>query len=176
MTVALIWAQGNDRAIGRDNTIPWRVPEDARHFRDLTRGHRVVMGRATWDSLPERFRPLPDRVNVVLTTDRTWSSTGAVVAHDLRDALDTDVGPDDTVMVMGGSQIYDAALAFADMLHVTEIDVDVDGADAHAPEIDPERWVATHAGVWQVSSSGLRFRFLEYRLRSDGSTPASTTS
>ncbi|MCX6470997.1 MAG: dihydrofolate reductase [Corynebacteriales bacterium] len=166
MTVALIWAQGNDRAIGRDNTIPWRVPEDARHFRELTRGHRVVMGRRTWDSLPERFRPLPDRVNVVLTTDSTWSSPGAVVAHDLPEAL----AGDETVMVMGGSQIYDAAMTFADVLHVTEIDVDVDGADAHAPEIDPTRWVATTHGEWQVSTSGLRYRFLDYRARPDAPT------
>ncbi|MGU3294357.1 dihydrofolate reductase [Williamsia sp. M5A3_1d] len=173
MTVALIWAQGNDRAIGRDNTIPWRVPEDARHFRDLTRGHRVVMGRKTWESLPERFRPLPDRVNVVLTTDQTWTSPGAVVAHDLADALAAD--PGDTVMVMGGSQIYTAAMEFADILYVTEIDVDVDGADAHAPEIDPARWEATTRGDWQESSSGLRFRFLDHRLRPDVSTPRPPT-
>lgn len=164
MTVALIWAQGNGGVIGRDNTIPWRVPEDARYFRERTTGHPVVMGRRTWDSLPERFRPLPNRMNVVLTTDESWSAEGAVVAHDLSDALRraADADPELTV-VMGGAQIYTAALPSADLLIVTEIDIDVPGGDAFAPEIDPSSWEPHDAGDWMTSANGPRYRFRDYR-------------
>lgn len=164
MTVALIWAQGNGGVIGRDNTIPWRVPEDARYFRERTTGHPVVMGRRTWDSLPERFRPLPNRMNVVLTTDETWSADGAVVAHDLPGALRraADADPELTV-VMGGEQIYTAAMPFADLLIVTEIDIDVPGGDAFAPEIDTSTWRPHDAGAWATSEEGLRYRFCDYR-------------
>lgn len=164
MTVALIWAQGTGGVIGRDNTIPWRVPEDARHFRERTIGHPVVMGRRTWDSLPERFRPLPNRMNVVLTTDTTWSADGAVVAHDLTDALrraaDLDSG---LTVVMGGEQIYAAAMPFADLLIVTEIDVDVPGGDAFAPAIDATQWRPQDDGEWTTSEKGPRYRFRDYR-------------
>ncbi len=164
MTVALIWAQGNDGVIGRDNTIPWRVPEDARHFRERTTGHPVVMGRRTWDSLPERFRPLPNRMNVVLTSDRAWTAEGAVVVHDLTDALRraADADPDLTV-VMGGAQIYTATMPFADLLFVTEIDVDVPGGDAFAPVIDLSAWQPQDVGEWTTSEKGPRYRFCDYR-------------
>ena len=76
MSVQLIWAQARDRVIGADGKLPWRLPEDMALFRELTTGGTVVMGRRTWESLPERFRPLPGRTNVVLTSDPEWSACG----------------------------------------------------------------------------------------------------
>jgi dihydrofolate reductase len=125
------------------------------HFREVTSGARVVMGRKTWDSLPARFRPLPGRTNVVLTRSATWSAEGAQRAASLDEALD---GGD--VWVMGGGEIYRAALPFATVLEVTEVDVDVAG-DTVAPEI-PATFVANF-GEWRTSSSsGTRYRHVRY--------------
>jgi len=107
--LALIAAVARNRAIGRDNDLLWRLPEDARHFRRTTQGHPVVMGRRTWDSLPERFRPLPGRLNVVVTRQPAWQAEGAVAAHSLEDALDLirAVQPlAQTCFVIGGAQLY----------------------------------------------------------------------
>src|SRR4051812_11020254 len=129
VTVALIWAQARDAVIGRAGGLPWRLPEDQQLFKRLTTGATVVMGRATWDSLPASVRPLPGRRNVVLTRDRTWHADGAVVVHALAHALD-DGGGD--VWVIGGADVYAQALPHADRVVRTDIDIDVDG-DARAP-------------------------------------------
>ncbi|MEO9328705.1 dihydrofolate reductase [Gordonia aurantiaca] len=162
--VRLVWAQGNPvdgrgAAIGRGNTIPWRVPEDLARFKELTVGHPVVMGRKTWDSLPPRFRPLPDRANIVVTRNPDWAADGALVARTVDDALK--LADDDLVSVIGGGELYRAALEFATELRITEIDVDVEGADAFAPRVGPE-WTPSDAGEWQTSTSGLRYRFVDY--------------
>lgn len=154
--IGLIWAQAHDRVIGADGGMPWHVPEDLAHFRDVTHGSAVVMGRATWDSLDPRYRPLPGRRNVVLTRDRAWSAEGAETVHSVEEALA--VSPD--VWVVGGAQVYAATLDRADVLEVTELDLAVSG-DARAPAI-PTRWQAPET-EWRVSRTGVRYRFLTYR-------------
>ncbi|GED98190.1 dihydrofolate reductase [Gordonia crocea] len=158
--VQLVWAQGRDGAIGRDNTIPWRVPEDMARFKELTIGYPVIMGRKTWDSLPPKFRPLPDRRNIVLTRDDAWAAEGAVRARTLDEALVLAQG--EPVSVIGGAEVYRAAMDRATELRVTEIDVEVPGADAFAPPIGPG-WEAFYTGDWLVSRSGDRYRFVNYR-------------
>lgn len=163
MTVALIWAQAHGGMIGAGGGIPWRLPEDSRRFRRLTMGGDVVMGRKTWDSLPERFRPLPGRRNIVVTRDDTWAAEGAERAASVDAAIEM---PSGDVWVIGGGQIYAEAMAHADVLEITEIDADVDG-DVTAPGIGGE-WmlVATEpADGWAASASGLRYRFVTYRRR-----------
>ena len=155
MTIGLIWAQAANRVIGRDNGIPWHVPEDMKHFREVTAGATVVMGRRTWESLPPRFRPLPGRRNVVLTRSATWTDDGAEVVHDLADALLGDV------WVMGGADVYAAALPRADVLEVTELSAAYEG-DVYAPELDDSWQVESDSG-WQHSSAGPTFRWLRYR-------------
>ncbi|MGF6884162.1 dihydrofolate reductase [Nocardia sp. GAS34] len=155
--VGLIWAQTPDGVIGRDNAIPWRVPEDMAYFQRVTRGHPVLMGRRTWDSLPVRFRPLPDRRNIVITRQPDWSAAGAERAASLEQAL-TLAGPG-PVWVMGGGEIYRAAMDYATELLVTEVDAEVEG-DAFAPAIGPE-WTAAEV-PWRESRSGLRYRWLRY--------------
>lgn len=152
--IGLIWAQAANGVIGRDNAIPWHVPEDLRHFRDVTAGSTVVMGRRTWQSLPPRFRPLPGRRNVVLTRSPAWTDDGAQVVHALDDALVGDV------WVIGGADVYAAALPRADVLEVTELQDPVEG-DAYAPAIDGS-WRVERDSGWQESSSGQRFRWLRY--------------
>ena len=161
--VGLVWAQAQDRVIGRDGVMPWHLPEDLRHFREVTGGATVVMGRRTWLSLPERFRPLPGRRNVVLSRQPGFVAGGAEVHASLQDAL-ASVRRDERVWVIGGGQVYAAALPLADLLVVTEIDTQVDG-DTLAPAIGEGWRLSTRdpAEGWYESQTGLRYRFLVYR-------------
>ena len=158
--VALIWAQARDRVIGASGGLPWHLLEDLKLFRMLTTGSTVVMGRRTWESLPERFRPLPGRTNVVLTSDPHWSAEGARRAGSVAEVLD-DGGP---LWVIGGGAVYAAFLPHADRLVVTDVDVAVDG-DTWAPAIGAEWRLAgrTPDQGWDLSpSSGLRYAVSEY--------------
>ncbi|MFI6367237.1 dihydrofolate reductase [Nocardia sp. NPDC050630] len=156
--IGLIWAQTPDGVIGFENTIPWRVPEDMANFKAVTMGHPVIMGRRTWDSLPPRFRPLDGRRNVVVTRQPDWSGTGAERAASLSDALAA-TAPED-VWIIGGGEIYRAAMDFATDLLVTEVQTTVDG-DAYAPVVGPE-WHTDDTEPWDESKSGLRFRIRRY--------------
>ncbi|MFJ5103078.1 dihydrofolate reductase [Streptomyces sp. NPDC088554] len=160
--VGLIWAQTLDGVIGAGNTIPWRVPEDLAHFKAATLGHPVVMGRRTWDSLPPRFRPLTGRRNIVVTRDPQWTAEGAERAGSVAQALERAAEPPapTTTWVIGGGEIYRAALEYATTLSVTEVDVPVDG-DTYAPALDPT-WKAAEDSGWQHSTSGLRYRIRRY--------------
>ncbi len=166
--VSLIWAQSRDGVIGADGGLPWHLPEDMKQFRARTTGSTVVMGRRTWQSLPERFRPLPGRTNVVLTSDPDWSAEGAHRASSVADVLDDVPDDDESLWVIGGGTVYAAFLPHADRLVVTDVDVLVEG-DTWAPAVGPEwRLVArTPEAGWAASSSGLRFAVSEYaRARS----------
>ncbi|MBT1583272.1 MULTISPECIES: dihydrofolate reductase [Curtobacterium] len=159
--IGMVWARSTTGVIGADGGMPWHVPEDLAHFKQVTGDATVLMGRRTWESLPERFRPLPGRRNVVLTRDATWTADGAEVVHDLQAALDTD----ETVWVIGGGQVYDAALDAADHVSETLIDVDVAG-DTVAPTLgEAAGWTLADEGPWQESRTGTRYRFLEWQRR-----------
>ena len=164
MTVSLIWAQARGGAIGAGGRLPWRLPEDLALFRELTTGSTVVMGRRTWESLPERFRPLPGRTNVVLSRDPAWSAAGAVRAGSVAHVLATHDG----LWVIGGGTVYAAFLPHADRLVVTDVDLEV-AADTWAPPIGPGWTVAVRAPVtgWSTSSSGLRYAVSTY-VRASG--------
>jgi dihydrofolate reductase len=155
--ISLVWAQAADRVIGQGGQIPWRIPEDLAHFRALTMGATVVMGRRTWDSLPPRFRPLDGRRNVVLTRQPDWSAAGAERAASFDDAV-RDSGE---IWVIGGAQVYEIALPGADRIVMTEVDGSFDG-DAYAPELDAT-WQATAHDPetgWRTSTGGLRYRIV----------------
>lgn len=154
----MVWAQTLDGVIGRDNAMPWSIPEDLVHFRRVTGASRVVMGRRTWESLPVRFRPLPGRANVVLSRSADFDAPGATVTTSLTDAIGSG-----HCWVIGGGHLYREAMPLASVLEVTEIDATVDG-DTYAPQV-PADFVA-EAGQWQVSAvSGLRFRHVRHVRR-----------
>jgi dihydrofolate reductase len=160
LKIALVAAVARNGVIGRDDSIPWRLPEDMAHFRDLTMGHPVVMGRRTWESLPDGFRPLPGRGNVVVTRNPDWSAQGADRASSVEDAFRLlDAEPE--VFVIGGGEIYAAALPYSDELHLTEIDAEVDG-DTTFPTWDPGEFEETSRED-RVSADGTRFAFVTYR-------------
>ena len=158
MPLHLIYARAANGVIGKDNALPWHLPEDLAHFRQLTQGCPVLMGRKTWDSLPPRFRPLPGRRNLVLTRQADWQENGAERASSLAQALSL-CEQGDTVWVIGGAQLYAQALPLADVVEVTEIDQAFDG-DAHAPNLGPE-WQET-AREAHTSANGLGFSFVRY--------------
>lgn len=153
--VGLVWAEARGGVIGAEGGMPWHVPEDLSHFKEVTLGAPVIMGRKTWDSLPERFRPLPERENVVITRQQDWTADGARRAATVTDA----VRGQEKVWIIGGAEIFRQVISDADRLEVTEIDLDVDG-DAFAPSTDGWRQVQT--GEWQTSRTGIRYRFLGY--------------
>ena len=162
MRVSLVAAVARGGVIGRGGAIPWRIPEDAQRFRTLTMGHPVVVGRRTWDSLPDRFRPLPGRRNVVVTRNRAWHADGAERAGSVADALRLlDHAPQ--VFVIGGAELYAKALPLADELLLTEIDAEVEG-DTFFPSWDPATF-QEESREQHVSESGIPFSFVRYRRR-----------
>jgi dihydrofolate reductase len=158
MKLHLIFARAANGVIGKGNALPWHLPEDMAHFKRTTLGRPVIMGRRTWDSLPQKFRPLPGRLNVVLTRQPDWSAPGALRAHSLAEACAL-CPPDSDAWVIGGAEIYAQALPLAGSAVVTEIDASFEG-DAFAPQFGPQ-WTET-AREPQVSSSGLSFSFVTY--------------
>ncbi|MBN9214045.1 MAG: dihydrofolate reductase [Microbacterium sp. SCN 70-200] len=158
--LGLIWAEARGRVIGRDGGMPWHVPEDLAHFRAKTTGAPVIMGRRTWDSFPERFRPLPGRRNIVVTRNGAWEADGAERASSLDTALALVASAPDA-WVIGGAGLFAEAIERADVLEVTELDLEIADGDTFAP--DRSGWAV--AGVepadgWAVSRSGVPYRFL----------------
>jgi len=138
--IALIWAMARNRVIGRGNTLPWRLPADLAHFKSLTSGHPVIMGRKTYESLG---RPLPNRTNIVVSRDRSFSASGCLVAHSLDDAFHLaalhETSDQPVMFVIGGENLYSQALGHADRLYVTLVDAEIEG-DARFPDFDWNDW------------------------------------
>ena len=158
MKLHLIFARAANGVIGRNNTLPWHLPEDMAHFKRTTLGCPVIMGRKTWDSLPPKFRPLPGRLNVVVTRQADWQAPGALCAHSLPEAMAL-CPPDSDAWVIGGAEIYAQALPLASTAVVTDIEASYEG-DAYAPQFGRE-WTEI-ARDKQVSSTGLSFSFVTY--------------
>ncbi len=174
MTIKAIWAQARDDegrpVIGREGDMPWHLPDDLAHFQSLTRGHAVIMGRRTWESLPQRFRPLPGRTNIVVTSLDTLD--GAATAGSLAGALELadalvksgDLAEDATRWIIGGARMFASAVDLADALEVTEIDLTVAG-DTYAPDIPARVWQVDAQTPWSLSEAGLPYRFVTYVRR-----------
>jgi dihydrofolate reductase len=146
MIVSLVLAMAENGVIGNNGALPWRIPEDMRHFKALTMGKPCIMGRKTWNSLPKK--PLPGRANIVVTRDRNFCGPGAIVAHSLDDAL-VHAENAEEIAIIGGAEIYAAALPRATRIYLTEVHAAFDG-DATMPPFDRTMWRETsrenHAG------------------------------
>ncbi|WP_169581436.1 MULTISPECIES: dihydrofolate reductase [Microbacterium] len=165
--IGLVWAEAIGGVIGADGGMPWHVPEDLAHFKRTTMGAPVVMGRRTWESFPDRFRPLPGRRNIVVTRNEDWTAEGAERAASLDDALElaTDDDPE-WIWVIGGGELFRAVIASADRLEVTELDLEVEG-DTFAP--DRAGWTPVAIDPpdgWRTSTGGIRYRFLRLERES----------
>nr|WP_295771744.1 dihydrofolate reductase [Rhodoferax sp.] len=159
MQLHIILARARNGVIGHNKALPWHLPEDMAHFKRTTMGCPVVMGRKTWDSLPPRFRPLPGRVNIVVTRQIAWNEIGAQPSSSLDEALSL-CEQFENVWVIGGADIYAQTLPRANTAVVTEIDADFEG-DAYAPQFGPQ-WQETHRES-HTSVNGLAFSFVTYR-------------
>ena len=161
MNINMIFARSANGVIGNNNAMPWHLPEDLAHFKKLTLGCPVIMGRKTWDSLPAKFRPLPGRTNVVITRQVDWQAEGAQRAGSLTDALAICQAASE-VWIIGGAQIYVQAEPLALRIEVTHIDKTYEG-DAFAPTLS-NQWQQSQKQD-HVSSNGLNFSFITYTRR-----------
>jgi dihydrofolate reductase len=159
--LTLIAALAKNGVIGIANKLPWHLPEDLQHFKALTTGQAVIMGRKTWESLPPKFRPLPGRHNIVVTRDGGYVADGATVVHSLEEAAAA--AGESTAFVIGGAELYRQALPLCGRLELTEIDADFAG-DAHFPDFDRAAWreVARTTGR---AAAGFDYAFVSYQRR-----------
>lgn len=160
-TLVLVAAVDRRRAIGRGGELLWHEREDQAHFRRVTMGCPVVLGRKTWDSLPERFRPLPGRRNLVVTRNAAWQAAGAERANSLDEALAL-AADAPRVCVIGGGELYALALPRADELVLTEVDAAFEGADTFFPPFDGSDFVERER-EWRTGADATRFAFVTYR-------------
>jgi dihydrofolate reductase len=159
--LALIAAVARNGVIGANNALPWKLPADLAHFRALTTGHAVIMGRKTWQSLG---RPLKDRQNIVVTREPAFRAEGAQVAASLRDALAVASLPP-PVFCIGGGELYADALPLASAMHLTEIDRDFEG-DVRFPAFDPRQW-RVESREERVAEDGMRYAFVTYERQGE---------
>jgi dihydrofolate reductase len=168
--LGLVWAQTSTGVIGAAGSMPWHLPEDMKHFSRLTAGHPVIMGRKTWESFPDKYRPLPGRTNIVITRQDGWGRTGdadgALAVKSLDDALlESQFAPgQQMVWIIGGGEIFRQSLDLADVAVVTTIDAATDG-DTFAPELGYD-WTAEAslpADGWLTAENGTRYRITLWR-------------
>ena len=151
--VVMVAAVADNGVIGLDGDIPWSLPEDLKHFRATTKGNSVVMGRRTYESIGH---PLPFRSNIVVTRQADWAADGVLVAHSVADAIAMAADFEGDVMVIGGAQVYEAAMPFADVQVLTEVHLSPEG-DTHYPDFDRAEWTETK----REPRDGFEFVWLE---------------
>lgn len=147
----------SNRVIGVNNTLPWHISEDLKHFKSLTIGHTIIMGRKTYESIG---RPLPNRRNIVISRNTEASYEGAEVVHSIEDAFSI-CKNDNEVFVIGGSNIYEQALSLVDYIYITEIKKSFSG-DAFFPEINKQMWIESSREN-HITNDGLEFSFVKYQ-------------
>ena len=162
MPLHLIYARSRNNVIGVNGDLPWHLPEDLAHFKRTTLGQPVIMGRITWQSIPEKFRPLPGRTNVVVSRQSDFSATGAQLVGSLQAALDL-FPPNEAVWLIGGAQLYAQAMPLAQQLVITEIDADYEG-DAFAPVLNAAEWTEIHRSS-HTSAQGLCYSIVTLQRR-----------
>jgi dihydrofolate reductase len=140
MIISMIAAMSENHVIGKNNRLPWRLPDDMKYFMQTTKGHYVIMGRKNYQSIPEKFRPLPNRTNIVVTSQRGFSAPGCLIVDSLQAALSlAEKDGEEEVFLIGGSGIYDEGIKKADKLYLTEIKAIING-DVYFPQFDTSEW------------------------------------
>ncbi len=163
-SISMIVAIDRNGAIGKNGDQLVYISADLRHFKEITSGHTIVMGRKTSDALPKGT--LPNRRNIIITRSTTWQREGAEVAHSVDDVLNM-IAPHEELFVIGGGEIYNAFMPHATHLYVTEIDIEATNPDTYFPNIDKNKWKKTQTSEWfNDEKNNVRFRFVEYTLTS----------
>jgi dihydrofolate reductase len=140
MIVSMIAAMGSNRVIGKDNDIPWHLPDDFQFFKETTQGHHVIMGRKNWESLPPKFKPLPNRPNLIVTRQENYMAEGAVIFNSIDEALTyARMANEKEAFIIGGGEIYRQSLSLADKIYLTEIEGAFEGQTTF-PKFEKEIW------------------------------------
>ena len=156
--IVIIVAKSKNNCIGKDGTIPWNIPEDLAFFKKMTTGHTVIMGRKTWESLPKKYKPLPNRKNIVITTQKDYTvPEGVDIIHDTTDI--PNLYPETTRFIIGGAQIYAKTADMANVLYITGVDMLVDGCDTFFPHLDMSQWVRV------ACNQGNNFSIITYKRK-----------
>jgi dihydrofolate reductase len=143
MIISLIAALTKNRVIGKNNDLPWRLPDDMKYFMQTTTGHAVIMGRKNYDSLPDKFKPLANRMNIVVTRQKDFNAPGCTVVHSLEKAVElAQAANENEVFNIGGAELFTLGLAKADRLYLTEIQTELAG-DTYFPELNKWEWTET---------------------------------
>jgi dihydrofolate reductase len=161
--INIIVATTTNFVIGKDNDLPWHLPTDMKYFKDTTKGHIVVMGRKCWESIPEKFRPLPNRKNIVMTRDPNYVANGAIVSHDLEQILVSHENSHEQVFIIGGAELYREAFKYANRLFLTQIYSEVEG-DVYLEGLEPNNWSLVE-GSELYEENGFKFRFELYEKK-----------
>jgi dihydrofolate reductase len=145
MKIVIVVAAAENNAIGKNNRLIWRLPEDMKFFKEKTVGHCVVTGRKNYESIPDKFRPLPERTNIVVTRQRGYAAPGAIVVHSLADAVEKarELGEKE-LCIIGGGEIYKEALPLTDIVWLTRVHHVFGDAHTFFPELDPAHWKETY--------------------------------
>ena len=140
MTISLIAALAQNGVIGKANDLPWHLPDDMKYFMLTTKGHHVIMGRKNYESLPEKFRPLPNRTSIVITRQKNYQAPGCSIVHQLEEGVKMAEGNgEQELFIIGGAEIYALGIPLADKPYLTEIHATIDG-DTHFPAYRKEGW------------------------------------
>lgn len=159
--ISIIVAASTNMVIGKNNDLPWHLPSDLKRFKELTSGKRIVMGRKCWESLPEKFRPLPNRINIVVSKTCTGLDLkGALVISDLDVVFKSFKNKHIEGFVIGGAQIYKEAFKHADKVYLTEVWGDIEG-DTYLEGFNREEWEVTYVSN-PMEENGFKFIFKEY--------------
>lgn len=159
MNITLIAAMAENRVIGKDNQLIWQFPNDLKHFKTLTSGHHVIMGRKTFESVG---RPLPNRTNIIITRQADYTAKGCLIAHSIEEAIAM-VKDDEQPFIVGGAEIYKQALDFADSIELTIIHGEYEG-DSYFPDFDTDRWKLARGEKKEADAKHIHpYEFLTYK-------------
>jgi dihydrofolate reductase len=143
MIISMIAALARNLVIGKNNDLPWKLPDDMKFFMETTKGHHTIMGRKNYDSIPHKFKPLPNRTNIVVTRQKSFDAPGCIVVNSVEKGLEiAEENKEAEVFIIGGAEIYKLGLPYADRLYLTEINAEIEG-DTHFPIFDKSQWRET---------------------------------
>ncbi len=138
--ISLIVAVTENMVIGKDNKLAWHLPDDMNYFSNMTKGHSIIMGRKNWESIPEKYRPLPDRKNIIVTRNNNFKYKGATIVNSIEKAIEeARSSEDEEIFIIGGGEIYKLGFKYVDKLYITEINAEVKG-NTYFPEWDKKYW------------------------------------
>lgn len=158
----IIVAANQNLVIGKNNDLPWHLPEDLKHFKKITNGHTVIMGRKCWESIPENFRPLPNRTNIVITRNLNYKVDGAEISNNLKQTLTSNLMNGKEVFIIGGGEIYKKAFKLVDYLYMTKVFKTIPDGDTYLKGFNENEWEITKVSELK-EYNGIHYRFEEYK-------------